>query len=114
MTHNNYKLPKITTDFNDLISIGEIKQVKAFAKENKCNLENYLIERLEATENELNIMYDQVFSASATYFNSYENPVLYIKAEAWERGTCKELFVHVICSDCEGCPSIIHKFEKVS
>ena len=94
MTYNAYKLPKITVDFGDRIAHTEIKSVKEYAKQQKANMEDYLIESLKQSEAKLEIHFSQVFIAEATFYNDYEPPVFTIKAEAWNRVSHEDVYVH--------------------
>ena len=96
MKFNSYPLPKISVELDDFIYHTDIKSVKAFVKEDKPLLEDHLIVCLRQAEENFGITFDQVFTASATYMNSYDSPVFYIKAEAWKRHSHEDIFVHVI------------------
>lgn len=113
MKYNGYQVPKITTTLSDLIRVCDLKEAKAHMKEHKPQLEDYLLQCIEATEEELNIRYGRIFAIEATYYEAHQEPVLYIQAMAYERSTYDDIFVAVFTSTNDN-PSICHKFTKAS
>lgn len=72
------KLPKITAAMSDIVMVRNAKQVKEHMRETKANLADYAFQMLAATEEELNICWKDVYRIEATYYNSYQMPVLSI------------------------------------
>lgn len=74
---------KINVTFSDLITIGDIKAVRAYAKEQKPELEEMARESIKAAEKELNISFlDEIREVEATYYNTYKRPVFSFAGEA--------------------------------
>ena len=74
---------KIKVAYSELITMKDIKLVKAFAKEQKPELESIARETVRAIEEELNIrFFDEIKEAEATYYNDWERPVISVSGRA--------------------------------
>ena len=104
------KLPKITTEISPTVTVGDQKAIKSWMKETKPALEEYAKEMLDKVRAELNCNWWNVFEITATYFNSYEMPVLMITGRIIEYKTAETAFVEVIVDRDPGC--ISHIFRK--
>lgn len=77
---------KIKVTFSDLITTRDIKAVRAYAKEQKPELEEMARETIKAVEKELNISFlGEIREVEATYYNTYKRPVFSIVGEATDR-----------------------------
>lgn len=64
----------------------DIKRVKAFAKEQKPELESIVRETVRAIEEELNIRFlGEIKEAKATYYNDWARPVISVSGIATDR-----------------------------
>lgn len=75
---------KIRVTYSEYITLGEVKAVKAFAKEQKPELENIVRETIRAVEEDLHISFflDDIKEVEATYYNARQRPVISIAARA--------------------------------
>ena len=110
---------KIKVTFADCISIGDIKAVKAYAKEQKPELEEIALESIAAVEEYLNIsfLYD-ITEVEATYYNSYKRPVISFVGKATDKNVHISeaghwLFVEACKTlDEPGCAATIYRRER--
>lgn len=109
---------KIKTTFSDLITVGDIKAVKNYAKEQKPELESIARESIKAAEECLNIRFlGEPMSVEATYYNIWEMPVISICGPAIDNNVkCDEpghwLFVEAYKTPDEpGCSASIYRRE---
>lgn len=110
---------KIKVIFSNTISIGDIKAVKAYAKEQKPELEEIVRESIEAVRKHLNVGFLGNFTeVEATYFNSYEKPVISFTAKAVDYNVPISEAGHWIIVEAHktldqpGCSAIIYRREK--
>lgn len=110
---------KIKVTYSEFITAKDIKAVKAFAKEQKPELENIVRESVRAIEEDLNIRFiDEIKEAEATYYNNWERPVISISGVATDRGVnVRELghWVYVKAYktlDENGCSANIYRREE--
>ncbi len=77
---------KIKVAYSEFITMKDIKRVKAFAKEQKPELESIARETVRAIEEALNIrFFDEIKEAEATYYNDWERPVISVSGRATDR-----------------------------
>lgn len=104
------KLPKITTEISSTATIGEKKAINSWMKDTKPALEEYAKEMLDKVKAELYCNWWNVYEIEATYYNSYEMPVLKIVGRIIEYKTAKNAFVEVFVDRDPGC--ITHFFRE--
>lgn len=109
---------KIKTTFSEFISLGDIKAVKAHAKEQKSELECIVRESIRAVEEALNIKFlDEIKEVEATYYNAWERPVISVsgratdnKTDVHERGHWLFVEAYKTLDEC-GCAANIYRRE---
>lgn len=109
---------KIKVTFSDLITVGDIKAVKAYAKEQKPELENIVRESIKAAEEYLNISFlYEIREVEATYYNTWKRPVISISGRATDNNVEVNepghwLYVEAYkCLDEAGCAGNIYRRE---
>lgn len=103
----NMKLPKISTSIFFTATISEAKAIKEWMKNSKPMLDDHVQLMLMKAEREMQIAFIRIYALEATYFNSYEMPVITITAKAIDRTSSKAdslHFVEVFVDD-DGCTS---------
>lgn len=77
---------KIKVAYFKGITMKDIKRVKAFAKEQKPELESIVRETVRAIEEVLNIRFlGEIKEAKATYYNDWARPVISVSGLATDR-----------------------------
>ena len=105
------RLPKITVKMNDLVTVGNAKIVKSWMKETKPQLEEYARRMLDKVEKEEAISWWDVYELEATYFDSYELPVITIIGSAYDTSDQRgKMFLEAYASD-EG-RSAVNRFTR--
>ena len=95
----------LTTEMSDTVSKGEIKMVKAWMADTKNLLPEYVQNMVAKAEKDLRIGITDIYKLSATYYNSYEMPVIMIVGRGFDRrpGTsCEALFIEAFTDNNEG------------
>ena len=112
-TYNGYKLPKVASEISDLVTTADAKSVKEKIKEDKCRIEDYLVEMLRKTEEEINIYWHEIFKVTATYYDNWTMPVLGIYGMASEKNNHYEFcFFEVFTNEAQG--SVYHNYTRAS
>lgn len=110
----NITFPKISTKIASYaVYVSDEKQVKAWIKDSKTKLKDYVELMLMKAERELQIGFMKIYELEATYFNSYEMPVITITAKAIDRMTTKPdgiIFVEVFAN--EDGTSTLNRYSK--
>ena len=97
-----HKLPKITTEIDHAVTVGELPEIKAWIAETKPHLVEYaklLIDRAEERES---ITWRSIFEIEATFYNDNELPVLRIAGKAIDRASATGravIFVEVFADE---------------
>lgn len=82
---------KIQVAYSEYITLADIKAVKAFAKEQKPELESIAHETIHAIEEALDIKFlDEIKEVKATYYNAWKRPVISVSG----RATDNKISVH--------------------
>jgi len=79
------KLPEVTTEIDHLVTIGELKAIKAWMEKTKPMLEEYAAKMMAQASADQMISWHRVFEIEATYFSSGEMPVIRISGMAFDR-----------------------------
>ena len=75
------QLPKIKAEFDSNIKATDLKAVKNWSKLFAADLKEYTAETINRLADLKSIHIYEVLKVTATYFNSYERPVLYFIIE---------------------------------
>ena len=105
------KLPAITIDMSPTVIVGFAKSVRTHMRETKPLLKDYVREMLESTEKELNIFWRDIYRIDATYYTSYDMPVLYIVGSAGDKSANGgHVYMEVHCK--RGGSSVYDRYHK--
>ena len=110
--YNGHTMPKITIEISDMVKKGEIAMVKDFIKETKDDIYGYAMDVCTDIQKQGYLVWSEIFTISATYFDNYTAPTLTIQGIAFDRSGDfpGEMFVRAFA--CEREKAIIERFVK--
>lgn len=103
-----HKLPKITTEIDPAVTVGDLPGIKEWMKETKPHLKEYAELMIDKAEEKLSITWRKIFEIEATFDNNDELPVLRISGTAYDRASttgCDVIFIEAF-ADPSSCVAV--------
>lgn len=79
-----HKLPKITTEIDHAVTVGELPEIREWMKEVKPHLKEYAKLLIDKVEEQQKIGWYRIFEIEATFYNDHDLPVLRIAGKAFD------------------------------
>ena len=95
----------LTIEMSDTVTCGDTAQVKTWMADTKSILPDYVASMVEKAERDLKIGFTDIYTLTATYYYSFEMPVISIVGRAYDRRPGSDLgalFVEAYTSEYEG------------
>ena len=97
-----HKLPKITTEIDHAVTVGELPEITAWMKEVKPHLKEYAKLLIDKAAEQQKIGWYRIFELEATFFNDHELPVLRIAGKAFDHASANGravIFIEVFADE---------------
>lgn len=103
----------LVVEMSDTVTKGDIKMVKAWMADTKTILTDYIENMVAKAERDLQIGITDIYELTATYYNSYEMPVISIVGRGYDRRPGADLhglFVEAFTDENDG--TVEHRYTR--